>query len=524
MLKRILVLLVPLVIIFLLFNGQLAYAANINVNTTDDELNSDGDCSLREAVQAANTDTAVDGCTSGSGTDTITLPAGTYTLSIAGVGEDANLTGDLDITSNLTISGAGATSSIVNGGAIDRVFEVGLGATAQINGVTIQNGSIIGFGGGIFNSGTLIINECTVDDNETTGPNLSGGGGGIFTQGVLTLTKSTVSNNTSQGRGAGIYNLDMGLNITNSTISGNTGLNGGGIFNRGTPPNVVNITNATIANNTATDNGGGVWNFGGTMNLRNTIVGVNSAATAADDCAGAITSLGYNLASDASCAFGGVGDLNSTNPMLGPLASNGGPTMTHELLAGSPALDTVPLSSCPLATDQRGVLRPQGAGCDIGAYEGPPTLPSECSGVIGNYNIIQGTSGNDNLNGTVNKDLIFAYGGNDKLTGGSGDDCLIGGEGDDRLKGGSGNDVLFGDEDEDDLDGGSGDDKMFGGLDNDKMDGGSGDDQLNGEGGDDDLRGGSKNDSLIGGLGLDEAEGGSGVDFCSAETMISCNP
>ena len=100
------------------------FAANIAVNTTADELNSDGDCSLREAIQSANTNTGVDACTPGSGTDTITVPAGTYTLSIAGAGEDANATGDLDITSNLSITGAGNTLTIIDGGAIDRVIEI----------------------------------------------------------------------------------------------------------------------------------------------------------------------------------------------------------------------------------------------------------------------------------------------------------------------------------------------------------------------------------------------------------------
>ncbi len=495
----------PLILIVLSIwslHTQRAYAANITVNTTDDELNSDGDCSLREAIQSANTDTAVDGCTSGSGTDTITLPAGTYTLSIAGTGENANATGDLDITSNLTIAGAGATATIIDGGSIDRVIDIGIGATAQINDVTIQKGSSIGFGGGIFNSGTLTMNNSTIDDNETTGPNLSGGGGGIFNEGTMTLNKSTVSNNTSQGRGGGIYNLDLSLTIRNSTISGNTALNGGGIFNRFST--TLSATHVTINDNEATDNGGGIWNFGGTASLANTIVGVNTAATASDDCAGAITSLGYNLASDASCAFGGVGDLNSTNPMLGSLASNGGPTMTHALLAGSPAIDAVPLSSCPLPTDQRGVSRPQGAGCDIGAYEGPPTLPAECSGVIGDYNIIQGTNGNNILTGGAGRDLIFAYGGVDKLIGGSGDDCLVGGDGDDRAIGGSGEDVLFGDNGNDRLDGDSGDDRAFGGLGNDKLNGGSGDDEL------------------IGDLGTDKAKGLTGTDTCDAEVETSC--
>jgi CSLREA domain-containing protein len=107
-----------------LTGGGPAHAATITVNTTNDELNSDGDCSLREAIQAANTDATVDACTTGSGADTITLPAGTYTLSLAGASEDANATGDLDITSVITIDGADAASTTIDGGGLDRVLDV----------------------------------------------------------------------------------------------------------------------------------------------------------------------------------------------------------------------------------------------------------------------------------------------------------------------------------------------------------------------------------------------------------------
>src|SRR3990170_4392776 len=117
--------------------GQAALAATITVTTTADELNSDGDCSVREAVRAANTNAVVDACTAGGpGMDTINVPAGTFTLSIGGVNEEWAVTGDLDITQftqplpagttsgPVTIDGAGASSTIIDGGAIDRVFDV----------------------------------------------------------------------------------------------------------------------------------------------------------------------------------------------------------------------------------------------------------------------------------------------------------------------------------------------------------------------------------------------------------------
>lgn len=383
-----------LIILFLFFFfGQVTYAATITVNTTVDELNTNGNCSLREGIQAANTNSLVDACLAGSGTDTIILPAGTYTLGIAGTGEDANATGDLDVTGGLIINGAGAVSTIIDGGSIDRVLEVRPGADVQVNGITIRNGNpgagfgaagILNsgtltltkstvtnntgdnFGGGIYNVGTMTLTDTTVSDNILLGSNLSGGGGGIFSSGTMTLTRTTVSGNSTIGRGGGIYNLDQTATITNSTISTNTALNGGGIFNR---DGTVNLTHNTITSNIAADNGGGVWNYSGTMRFANTIIAGNTAATPADDCAGGMSSLGYNLASDATCSLGGIGDLNSTNPLLGPLANNGGLTKTHALLAGSPAIDAVPLVSCAVSTDQRGILRPQGAACDIGAFE-----------------------------------------------------------------------------------------------------------------------------------------------------------
>lgn len=520
-----------LTVSLLILQSHQVFAANIAVNTTADELNSDGDCSLREAIKSANTNSAVDNCTAGSGTDTITVPAGTYTLSILGTGEDANATGDLDITSNLAINGAGVLSTIIDGDAIDRVLEFHLGTTVQMNKVTVQNGnrsgilnrgvltlnnstvtnnSIASFGGGgIFNTatGTLTVVDSTINNNNANSPDLSHGGGGIYSDsgGIVTINRTTISGNTTTGRGGGILGQDPTINITNSTISGNTALNGGGVFNRfGT----VNFINDTITNNTATDEAGGIFNFGGTTNLKNTIIANNThshfCVGCSNNCVGGMTSLGYNIASDASCALGGTGDLNSTNPMLGGLANNGGPTQTHALLAGSPAIDLVPLSSCTVATDQRGVARPQGAGCDSGSYEHPTTLPAQCSGNIANYNVIQGTNGNDNLNGGAGRDLIFGYGGNDKLSGGSDNDCLVGGPGNDRLIGGSANDVLLAGDNNDRLDGDSGNDNLFGGN------------------GNDDLRGGSGSDLIDGEADVDDAKGGTGTDTCTAETETSC--
>ena len=146
-----------------------ASAVGFTVTKTADTADGtcDADCSLREAIIAANANLAI--------TDTITLPANvnSYTLSIGGTGEDAAAQGDLDITDNLVITGAGASSTIIDGGAIEHVFHVdpaGTGVTASISGVTIQNGSTTISGGGIYvaGDGTLILTDSILTGNTTS--------------------------------------------------------------------------------------------------------------------------------------------------------------------------------------------------------------------------------------------------------------------------------------------------------------------------------------------------------------------
>ncbi len=389
-----------------------ASAATITVTTTNDELNSDGDCSLREAIQAANTDAAVDACATGSGADTIDLATGTYALSIAGASEDSNVTGDLDITADLTITGAGQATTIIDGNATDRVFDVRPSATVEISGVTVRNGNpVSGHGGGIANNGgPLTLKNSTVTDNRT-----AGAGGGFYNHinKVATLIDSTVSNNTSTGQGGGgIWNQNGTLTLTNSTVNGNTteglGDGGGGIHHVNSTSNPLTVTNSTISGNSSESAGGGIGlKFGvGTANIvtNSTITG-NSALLAfggggitdsfgdielkytiiannsPEDCKTAIISGGHNLDSDNSCALGGTGDLSGGNADLDPLALNApGTTETHALGTSSDAIDAGGGDCPPPATDQRGISRPQGTDCDIGAYEsqaGPaPTATS----------------------------------------------------------------------------------------------------------------------------------------------------
>jgi CSLREA domain-containing protein len=299
----------------------MAYAGTtITVNTTADELNDNGNCSLREAIQAANTDTAVDNCPAGSGADTITLPAGTYTLTISGAGEDNNAKGDLDITDDLTINGAGST--IIDANQLDRVLHVLSGVTVEVNGVTLTNGKTVdggasgGHGGGIYNAGTLTLNNCAVtnsttgnggDDAGTGGSGGHGGdGGGIHSTGTMTLTNSTVMSNTTgvggsaagngghSGYGGGVYSSGN-LTLQDSTVRDNTtgaggssgvatggyGGHGGGVYSSGN----LTIQGSTVRANTtgiggsSTDGNGGNGGDGGGVYNSNSLTLQNSTVS-----------------------------------------------------------------------------------------------------------------------------------------------------------------------------------------------------------------------------------------------------
>jgi hypothetical protein len=189
----------------------------------------------------------------------------------------------------------------------------------------------------------------------------------------MTINRSTISGNRSSGGfGGGIANFGT-MTISNSTISGNKAAFGGGVENDG----LAIINNTTISNNKSKgkNSGGGLANDGFTVILRNSIVANNHAG---GDCYGGPISRGYNLSSDKTCNFFGHGDRNNTDPKLGPLRNNGGPTQTHALLQGSPAIDAGNPKGCTdghghlLKTDQRGKPRPDKedkSGCDMGAYE-----------------------------------------------------------------------------------------------------------------------------------------------------------
>ncbi len=371
----------------------------ITVTTFADELNSNGNCSLREAIRSANLNTNVDGCPAGNATsrDDIVLSNGTYNLTISGIDENEALTGDLDITGPVHIGGKGTGSTFIDGNALnDRVFHVvEAGIQVEITNLVIQHGNAADstpYGGGaILNNGDLTILNCVLKNNQTNRiggavdntnigtlllknstihDNTAPDGGGLFNGGTALIESVTFYNNDGGESGGAIDNY-LNATLTNVTISNNTATSGGGIFTDG----MLTMLNCTI-----TGNSSGIANRGDTRTISTIIA--NSVGGSENNCTDStITSEGNNLDSGTSCNFNNVTDLNNTNPQLGALGENGGPTWTHALLEGSPAIDKGNDQECP-RLDQRGALRPaDGNGddievCDIGSYEYNGAFPA----------------------------------------------------------------------------------------------------------------------------------------------------
>lgn len=255
-------------------------ATIIDVTTTADELNGDADCALREAIRAANTDQVVSGCSAGGGIDTIRLQAGqTYGLVVAGTNENAALTGDLDVTTPLTIEGRGAT---IDGNDIDRVFHV-ISGNVTLSDVTIRNGAVSTDGGGIrveTNSAHLTLQDATVTSNASTGAG-AGGGGIAIVAGSALLERCTISGNAA-AVGAGIFSAEFfgqaELTVLDSTITLNVASDsGGGIHSEGD----LTIADSTIDDNDATTGfAGGIQNSGGSATVLRSTISRNTAVTA----------------------------------------------------------------------------------------------------------------------------------------------------------------------------------------------------------------------------------------------------
>ena len=345
--------------------------ATITVDSTFDDfdLGPNGNCTLREAVRAANTNSAVDACSAGEPapgvTDRIVVPAGTYTLSIGSSGEDSAAEGDLDLTDAVEIEGAGARVTLIDGGGIDRVFDVdpaGGGMPATLLRLTVQGGVVSADGGGVRNGGTLTIDRCAVAGNSAGGP-----GGGVRNDVDLFVLDSAITGNTTADHGGGVDDHGQSF-FQNVTVSGNSvtgGGAGGGLYNLGGTDMTVMAT--TVVGNSAA-NGSAIHN-GGTMTASHLLV--------VGQCNGQVdTSNGASLESPGdTCGLDADSDQTAVAaPQLGALADNGGDTDSHLPLSGSPAIDTGENGLCPLV-DQRQVPRPfDGDGdtiadCDTGAVE-----------------------------------------------------------------------------------------------------------------------------------------------------------
>ena len=378
-------------------------AATITVSNTNDG----GAGSLRQAL--AN---AVNG-------DTIAFNSSLNGQTIA------LTTGELLVDKNVIINGPGANNLRVDANHVSRVFHITLGVSATIAGLTITNGdaseAAFPAGGGIYNDhSTLTVNDCSLSGNSAQW------GGGIENESIngsamLRVNNSTLRDNSAVGVGGGIYNDgsrgSATLEIVNSTLSGNSTSWGGGIYNDHA---TSTVSNCTISGNSASYFGGGIFNTGihgsATLRVTNSTLSGNSASLGAGiysygdsstmlavldstlnangifnalatsqlgstifnaseitNDSGTINSLGYNLSSEGDGGFlTGTSDQLNTDPMLGPLQDNGGPTFTHELLPGSPAFEAGdPNFTPPPDYDQRGLGFPRvvNGRIDIGAFE-----------------------------------------------------------------------------------------------------------------------------------------------------------
>lgn len=337
---------------------------------TNDGACTPADCSLREAVIAAN-------ATPGS---TIQIPAGVYTLALGTSGEEFSLGGDLDVRANMTLIGLGDVT--INGGGLDRVFHVHSGMVVLEN-VDLRNGNAAGGGLRIEALANVTLRDVTLSGNRS---NVEGGG--VYNLGSLTLTSTTLSSNTAGWDGGGVYSTGN-LFMNNTTLSGNSAnRHGGGLALGGGNAMLASTTvagNIADANYSGVGDGGGVYRAVGVLSLQNTLIGDNrDRSNEMPDCAGAVSSNDYNLIENtAGCSISGAvaHNLYGVDPNLLALADNGGATETHALSFLSPAIDAANPLGCAatggglLGDDQRGVMRPQDGNndgvalCDIGAYE-----------------------------------------------------------------------------------------------------------------------------------------------------------
>jgi CSLREA domain-containing protein len=464
-------------------------AVTINVTTRNDELNTDSDCSLREAIVTVNSGVAEDDCpTPDTQANKIVLKTGTYKLKVGNTEENVGEEGDLDITHPDTeIVGKGMNATTVDADGIDRVFHT-LADTRFAN-LAIYGGEVTNTSGGglAIDAGKTTLDHVRVVNNEVTGGDSTYVGGGIVNYSDLDIRNSDITQNLAP-RGAGIFSTGSGmLELSRSTVHNNIGAASYGGAGLETYI-ATTLANVTIANNTGADGGAGggvVVGDSATLDMRFTTIAKNDPGNfyingtvqnteasiiadpiSGDNCVietgGSAGSVGINIDEDATC-------FNNTDfekdPELRPLGDWGGPIPTMPLKPTSPARNTA-FEVC-VATDARGAPRPQ-VNCDAGATTSQQDLGAyelvRCAGTVVD---VVGTPQDDVLKGSGGANGIIALGGDDEVAAGDGNDKACGGDGKDLLKGQGDKDKLLGQAGNDSLNGGPARDRCIGGPGND---------------------------------------------------------
>ncbi|MGE5375103.1 MAG: choice-of-anchor Q domain-containing protein [Bacteroidota bacterium] len=428
-----LVLVTVMVMVALPAASPVHAAGAITVTTTDDEININGWCSLREAIIAANTNATYNDCVypGGGPDDVIVLQSGTtYQLTRPG---SSNTTGDLDIGSptsgNLTIQASGSTNAIIDAKDDNRVVEVdgsGTPVGLTLDHITLENGITADKGAGLYfwGTGTLTVTHSLFYHNDSGAGNNCGAALYSPDAATINISDTTFDTNTctdptvpATADGGAIYKAGGGtLNITSSTFVNNSAPDMGGAIRIEMPGGTATIANSTFVNNTAGSRGSAIQVRDGTVAIYNSTFSDNKTTTSTPSAAalqadgGTVTITESILANSMTAGVVGgkdcdqltpgtitlasmlvennsdcTGNIKSnSDPNLGPLADNGGFTQTMALLLASPAIDAggATCNTAPVnGVDQRGVARPQGSKCDLGAYEFipdviPPTLLS----------------------------------------------------------------------------------------------------------------------------------------------------
>lgn len=471
-----------------------ANAATINVNAT---------CSLQDAIRAANADVVSGGCSAGSGADTIVLkPSSTIVLTAP----DSEGNGLPVITSEITIEGNGSTVTRDPAAPDFRIFSVEW-SDLTLNETTVSGGSATGeyvsLGGGIrAYYGSLELNDCVITGN--TGTEVAFGAGVAVHGTYTTINRTTIAGNVGEDALLNVFGfveLNQSAVVLNDAdgvdnIAGFTVLNDCTVSSNdgdGLTGYWFEANRSTITGNT----GAGANIYYAPSAFNESIISGNNGPVGREIFWGS----SYGVPTTDSNVIGFAGDAGIAGFSLSPtdivpgvglgsildpaLTANGGPTLTHLIRSNSPARDA--LGVCT-GVDQRGVSRPQGESCDIGAVElvaDPCATATASLGCMVNGVANQpcvGGNGSDVIVGTSGNDVILARAGNDTVWAAAGNDIVCGGEGNDALHGGSGDDVMVG---------------------------GNGDDSISGD------------------YGLDSLNGGTGIDACMTDaadvSIVTCN-